>query len=292
MDEQIDRTIIRDPAGRHSYRLYTAARKNGEGSLVGLAADQLLAADVSSGSVAIATGFPIPPNNRPETDGPVGAAVLARAIERLGGRPVFVVDARTEPVVSAVAASAGVEHVKTVSPAAARTWLEGGRFAAIVTIETPGVTADGSYRTMTGDDITAAVDPVDGLVDQAVARAVPTIAIGDGGNEVGMGAIRSAVETHIEFGKTIACVTAVDTLVVAGVSNWGAYGIVAALSNRTGRQLLHTPIEEQRLLDVAVDTGAVDGVSGASTATVDGIGVDQHKRVVNALAAQCDRASQ
>ena len=43
----------------------------------------------------------------------------------------------------------------------------------------------------------------------------------------------------------IASVVRVDHLVVAGTSNWGAYGIVAGLERLTGRLLLHTPDQER-----------------------------------------------
>jgi len=290
MDEAIDHQITLDPGGRNTRWLYEAARDNVEGPLVGHAADRLLEAIDPSTAVAIATGFPIPPSNRPETDGPLGAAVLARAIEQLGGKPMFVVDARTEPVVSAVAAAVGVERVETVSPATAESRLEGRAVGAVVAIETPGPTADGSYRTMAGVDITDIVDPVDGLVNRAIDRGGLTIAVGDGGNEIGMGAIRPAVEAHIEFGETIGCVTGVDDLVVAGVSNWGAYGLVAALSNRTDKRLLHTPADERRMLESAVDAGAIDGVSGQSTPSVDGIEAGVHEQIVGMLAALCDES--
>jgi len=47
----------------------------------------------------------------------------------------------------------------------------------------------------------------------------------------------------------IASTVRVSHLVVAGVSNWGAYGIVAALSRLSGQMLLHEAAQERRLVE-------------------------------------------
>ena len=57
-----------------------------------------------------------------------------------------------------------------------------------------------------------------------------TIGIGDGGNEIGMGKLPAGlIAQHVPNGAQIACVTSCDHLVVAGVSNWGAYGLAAGV---------------------------------------------------------------
>jgi len=81
----------------------------------------------------------------------------------------------------------------------------------------------------------------------------------------------------------IASIVPVDHLVVAGVSNWGAYGIVAQLARLTGRSLLHTPAEERRLIDACVGAGAVDGITRRREPTVDGLDADTHASVVALL---------
>ena len=53
--------------------------------------------------------------------------------------------------------------------------------------------------------------------------------IGDGGNEVGMGKVRQQVMQHIPNGEKIASSVCTDQLIAAGVSNWGAYALAAAL---------------------------------------------------------------
>lgn len=68
-------------------------------------------------------------------------------------------------------------------------------------------------------------------LDRIFLGNIPTIAIGDGGNEVGMGRILQAVmNSGIPHAKNIACVTSCAALLVVSVSNWGGYALAAALS--------------------------------------------------------------
>src|SRR6201993_3435920 len=41
---------------------------------------------------------------------------------------------------------------------------------------------------------------------------------------------REIIERRISMGEVIAATTPVDALIVAGVSNWGAYGLLAAMA--------------------------------------------------------------
>jgi hypothetical protein len=83
----------------------------------------------------------------------------------------------------------------------------------------------------------------------------------------------------------IASVVAVDHLVVAGTSNWGAYGIVAALERLRGRLLLHTGAIERQLIERCVKAGAVDGITRKREPTVDGLNSEIHAGIVELLHA-------
>lgn len=289
MFAELDHQLTLDPGGRNCRELYAAARE--DSPLVKDAAGCLLEACESGGEILVSTGFPILPVAQPETDGPLGAAVLARGLSRLGGTPIIVGEPMVHEPMTAVAEALGMEvpEIETVDPAAASVEgiLDRDDISAAVAIERPGRCGDGSYRTMAGDDISPLVGPVETLFEAAGDRGIPTVAVGDGGNEIGMGAVRSAVETHVTHGETIACVRSVDHLVVAGVSNWGAYGIVAALSLLTGEQLLHSGGTERDLLAASLDAGCVDGVSGESELSVDGVASGVHEGVVDVLAESC-----
>jgi hypothetical protein len=76
--------------------------------------------------------------------------------------------------------------------------------------------------------------------------------------------------------RAIASVVSVKHLVVAGVSNWGAYGVVAELARLTGRPLLHSSQEEEAMVHACVDAGAVDGLTFRAEPTVDGLPLPAH----------------
>jgi hypothetical protein len=111
--------------------------------------------------------------------------------------------------------------------------------------------------------------------------AITTIGIGDGGNEIGMGSI--AWEVLVEAVTTppaprIACRVACDHLLLAGVSDWGAYGLALATATLRGAATQaadwNAPSQSELIRLLVERTGAVDGVTGEHTATVDGLELD------------------
>jgi hypothetical protein len=133
---------------------------------------------------------------------------------------------------------------------------------------------------MRGQDIGSYTAPLDVLF---IAGPWETIAVGDGGNEIGMGSIpRSLIAQHVDHGETIACVTPAQHLIVAGVSNWGAYALLGALAalREDWRARLVSCLDEaldKAILQATVDHGpAVDGVSRLRTMTVDNLDIAVH----------------
>src|SRR5262249_1464371 len=185
-----------------------------------------------SARIGLITGFYVPLGSPPaaETDGPVGAALLAKGFEAVGIRGRIATDEPCRSACAAALAGAGISGVPVdvgdVEGIIA-TWRRDGVTHAI-SIERCGRSADGAPRNMRGLDISSYTAPLDELF---TAGPWTTIAVGDGGNEIGMGSIpRELIARHIEHGETIACVTAARHLIVAGVSNWGAYALLAALA--------------------------------------------------------------
>lgn len=43
---------------------------------------------------------------------------------------------------------------------------------------------------------------VDFLFDEALARGIPVVDVGDGGNEIGMGKVAGHVKAHVPYGDT------------------------------------------------------------------------------------------
>jgi D-glutamate cyclase len=95
-------------------------------------------------------------------------------------------------------------------------------------------------------------------------RGVFSVGIGDAGNEIGFGRITDAVRQiqpygarcQCECGDGMATVTPTDVLVVAAVSNWGAYGVEASLAILLERQdLLHTTTDARRVIERCLEAG-------------------------------------
>jgi hypothetical protein len=155
----------------------------------------------------------------------------------------------------------------------------------LVSIERPGRGRAGDYLNARGVSVRPWNRPIDELFLAARRgrRRTLTVGVGDGGNEIGMGRVRARLVRQGPLMARIASVVAVDHLVVAGVSNWGAYGIVAELGRLTGQALLHTPDDERRLIAACVAAGAVDGITRRPEATVDGLAADTHAALVALL---------
>ena len=260
------------------------------------------AAEALSGSrrVLITTGFIVEPKMA-ETDGPPGAAVLGRALRLLGAEVSYVTDAESIPVVAAALRAVGEPpdvRAYGEGPQAAEEVFARARPTHLVAIERPARSRSGDYLNMRGHSVAEWNRPIDdmfvvrgagGSVRRrerggrgSVARPV-TVGVGDGGNEVGMGNVRARLARQGELMARIAATVGVDHLVVAGVSNWGAYGIVAHLGRLAGQSLLHTPSQERELVAACVEAGALDGVTRRREPTVDALPLDVHASVVALL---------
>jgi D-glutamate cyclase len=282
--------LIQQDVGRNMTALFAAARG-------GLRSAAAALAYGAPGPIGLITGFYVPQGSPPaaETDGPVGAALLARGFTEIGVSCRLATD---EPCRSACAAAlkgAGVTAVPVDSVAIGaplaglvETWRQSG-VAAAISIERCGRSADGAPRNMRGLDISTYTAALDELFAAGPWR---TIAVGDGANEIGMGALpRSLIAQHVAAGGAIACVTPACHLIVAGVSNWGAYGLLGALAilREDWRPKLLACLDEgldQRILERMIADGpAVDGVSRACTLTVDNLPLAVHHEKLRRIRA-------
>jgi hypothetical protein len=234
--------------------------------------------------VLLVTGFCVPPGTA-ETDGPPGAAVLGRALRLLGARVRYLTDtAVVGPLGAALAVLDEPADIDVFpGPAAAAAVLRAERPTHMIAVERPGRARSGDYLSARGESVAAWNSPIDELFLIRGGRRPVTIGVGDGGNEIGMGNVRARLARESRLMATIASVVRVDHLVVAGTSNWAAYGIVAALERLARRPLLHTPALERRLVEACVQAGAVDGVLRLRQPTVDGLSQDVHAGIVELL---------
>ena len=83
----------------------------------------------------------------------------------------------------------------------------------------------------------------------------------------------------------VPCVTKVDNLIIATVSNWGAFGMMAYLDLLAGTKYFPPYEVFKRYLDQTVELGSVDGLSKENVGTVDGFSQDIEKEIVDGLYA-------
>lgn len=275
------------------------------------AARRLLGSLIPGGVCMMSTGIVIP-GVMPvgESDGPPGLLILAAVLARtLGVTSVLVAEPETHPSLVASAAKLGlpvttaeaaqatqlpdplgkdektagivvIDFPTDASPATAESLLDTWRPGAVVVSEKLGLNVKGVPHTSTGMRLVGPRLPFELVMRAAREREIPTIAVGDGGNEIGFGMIREAVEAHKPYGRTcqcgcgagLACADGCDHLIVATVSNWGCYGLAAMLV-----ALLEVPdaLPTSRDLDHVLSTmaalGVIDGATGQATASVDGV---------------------
>ena len=224
----------------------------------------------------ITTGFFILRAEAPETDGPLGALAMAHALNLLGFDVIFVIDKYTVPLFETHTEKQYrfIEFPITdheTSKKHAQHILSEVKPSILISIERCGLTEDCRYLNMGGKDISDYTAKIDYLfIDHHT-----TIGIGDGGNEIGMGNLFSQIKALPDFLSEPA-LTRVSKLVIASISNWGAYGLLTALSRLCKQNLLPSVEWEKEMLSNLVAKGAVDGVTAERQCAVDGFTIDQN----------------
>jgi hypothetical protein len=283
--DRIERLVQID-VGRNVTALFEAARGGLWRAASALAAVPAL-------RVGLITGFYVPLGSPPaaETDGPIGTALLAKGFEEVGVVCRVATDGPCRGACRAALAGAGLSSVPVDTADVAEmieTWRRAGITHAI-SIERCGRSADGAPRNMRGLDISSYTAALDELF---TAGPWETIAVGDGGNEIGMGSLpRELIAQHVDHGETIACITPAQHLIVAGVSNWGAYALLGALAalREDWRARLLACLDEsldKAVLQATIEHGpAVDGVSRLRTMTVDNLEIAVHHSKIREIRA-------
>ncbi|TNE76023.1 MAG: DUF4392 domain-containing protein [Gammaproteobacteria bacterium] len=226
------------------------------------------------GTVLIGTGFPV--LDTFETDGPAGAIALYQVLAEQGAQPVLVCNER---LAMALAGDYRVESMPLGQPPdlldRVRNIIDDIHPELVVSIELPGRAADGRYYNMRGEDISPRTFCFD---DFLCLADCPSVAIGDGGNEIGMG----NVAEHLVALDIVPSVTRCDELLIADVSNWAAHGLVAMLSYWADRNYL-CDWDNRAVLEYLAVRGSVDGVTRENTLSEDGLPCESGKVLVATL---------
>ena len=239
-----------------------------------------------AGRVLLITGFPVlHGGGAAETDGPAGVAALVYALHAIGAQPIVVTDENCLRVVQVACDDAlpgvDVRAIPTENGAAAcRKLLEELRPSHIIALERPGMAADGHYYNFRGKTIDHLLGDTHTLFVESDAV---TVAVGDGGNELGMGLMAEAVSLSDPRGAQVCAREQADYTLVAGVSNWWGWGLAAALGVFADRDLLPSDEDELRRARLVMEAGAVDGVLGVPAMMVDNLTMEQNLDILHGI---------
>jgi len=225
-------------------------------------------------TVLIGTGFPV--DSTFETDGPVGAIALYNSLKHLGANPIIVCG---DPLQGVIGDDYQTYKISVGDLSKGKQEALDGlaklKPAVVLSIERPGLCAGGFYANMRGEDISSRCACFDYFLIEADC---PTIAIGDGGNEIGMGKVLDTLSLL----PITPAVTSCDELLVADVSNWGAHGLIALLGYWSGEDLL-AKINTLDILKYISARGSVDGVTRENTLTEDSLGSEAGQELIDEL---------
>ena len=320
--EHIDRLITTELKNRgmpHGFlvELYEVARKEAGGRpLTTLAAEGLVRSVGKGDTVFLMTGAGYPPHMpKGESDGPPGAAALARALYwGLGAVPVYVCEENhADPIIASseaahlmvkdfvdardlrLGAAIATAPSNTAEVAGwARTIHEEYRPKALISIERLGPNEHGIINSATGWEVGEETGIVDltAIVTEAEERGVFSIGTGDHGNEIGFGRIHEDVKRIMPQGAKsqsdtpggMATVLKADVLIPAMMSNWGAYGVAAALAFLLKKpELVHTPAMERDIVTKCLEAGGLEAMYCSTRFAVDGCDGESSMAIVQLL---------
>ena len=313
LGQSLDDLANLDPRGYGVCKiLYDASRKY-TGGPTSMNAARKLTQTVKDGDIVyIMTGFVLRPFKKAEMDGIVSAALLCRALVlAFGVKPVIVCPKANYEAVRQLAPCVGL-HLRedmqelreipismgvivftddaALAPKQAEEIIDRDHPSAVISVECPGANENGVYHNAAGLDVTELEAKQDILFEKLQSKGVLNIAIGDLGNEIGMGAIHDTLEAYIPYaakgtcrcgcGGGIAVRTKADNIITATVSDWGCYAMIAALAYlKENPDIMHTPELEKQAMETACRSGMID-MYGWLIPAIDGFGEEINLPIV------------
>ena len=313
LGQSLDDLANLDPRGYGVCKILYEASRRFTGGPTSMNAALKLNQTVKEGDIVyIMTGFVLRPYRKAEMDGIVSAALLCRALVlAFGAKPVIVCPKANYEAVRQLAPCVGL-HLREdtaqlreipvsmgvicftgdpeLAPQQAEEIIQRDHPAAVISVECPGANEKGVYHNATGLDVTELEAKQDVLFEKLQRKGVLNIAIGDLGNEIGMGAIHDTLEAYIPYaakgtcrcgcGGGIAVRTKADNIITATVSDWGCYAMIAALAYlKENPDIMHTPELEKKAMETASRSGMID-MYGWLIPAIDGFGEEINLPIV------------
>lgn len=275
--------------------LYRAALKNSKGIPLCLESAGSLIEYLEKDDVFyILTGFVLSPSGKAETDGVVGALLLADSLAKaLEIKPVIVCPTECERFINAAGRLFEREFDYLVYPKEESEGkrlpgllLQLGEPQAIMAVECPGRNIAGVYQNCRQENVSALQAKSDFLFEECRKRSIPTFAIGDLGNETGLGTLRgkiSALLPKCGCGSNLIAATCADNIITCSVSNWGCYSLISAAALLLNMpNIIPTADRVRNTMLCAVENGIIDSVY-SDTAAVDGASLELDLSVVDLM---------
>ncbi len=316
LGQSLDDLANLDPRGYGVCKiLYKASREYTGGPTCMNAALKLVDTVKEGDFVYVMTGFVLRPFKHAETDGIISSMLLCRAlVKAFGAKPILICPQENYEAVKNMAPCVGLHlfedlndlreipvsmgvicYTKDAEKAAAQAdeIIAKATPSAVISIECPGANEKGVYHNATGLDVTELEAKQDVLFEKLQNMGILNIAIGDLGNEIGMGAIADTLEKYIPYAKAGACrcdckggiavKTSADNLITATVSDWGCYAMIAAMAFLLEDvEIMHTAELEKEAIMTASKSGMID-MYGWLIPAIDGFGLEINLPIVSLM---------
>lgn len=317
LGENLDQLMNLDPRGYGICRLlYQTIRPHTPMPLTIHAAGQLLRSIRPQSPVYLITGFILAPFNQPETDGVIGSLLLARAlIMASDAKPFLICPKDAQKAIADCAASIGIQVFETVKEVMETPFSMGvipftkekskakeqaesivnsfGLPDAVISVEAPGANAEGEYHNAIGENVTALEAKSDVLFCLLRQKGVMSLAIGDLGNEIGMGTIGAGIKKSIPYTDKGECrcgcnggilaASEADCVITATASDWGCYGLIGALAYlKRNMEIMHKGETEAKLIETACQSGLID-MTGPGMEGIDGFPKEMNVEIVRLM---------
>ena len=316
LGQDLDDLMNLDPRGYGVCRiLYAASRAYTKEPLTTHAAKEFIKTVKEGDFVYIITGFVLRPYKKAEMDGIVSSMLLCRAlVKAFNCTPVIVVPEDNLQAVKNMAPVVGLHLYETLAEAheipnsmavqvftkdkskaaaCADAIIAQGKPSAVIAIEAPGANKKGEYHNAIGLSVTELEAKSDILFTKLQEMGVLNIAIGDLGNELGMGTIADQLDQYIPYaaegrcncpcGGGLASAVAADHIITATTSDFGCYGLMAAMAYLLRDiDIMQTGKLEREAIYAASRSGMID-MYGWLVPAIDGFDDDLNVNVVELM---------
>lgn len=307
LGQSLDDIANLDPRGYGVCKILYKASRDYTGMPLCMNAAEKLCKTVKEGDfVYIMTGFVLRPYKKAEMDGIVSSMLLCRAlVKAFGAKPIIICPEDNYEAVKNMSACVGLhlfEDIDTLkeipvsmgvitftkdadkASAQADEIIAKATPTAVISIECPGANELGVYHNAIGLEVSQLEAKQDVLFEKLQAMGVLNIAIGDLGNEIGMGTISDTLEKYIPYARRGACScgcgggiavkTKADNIITATVSDWGCYAMIAAMAYLLEDvEVMQTAELEKEAITCASRSGMID-MYGWLIPAIDGFGLE------------------